>query len=288
MDARRWRRLLFTVLWFALLAKRPLFDPDEGRYAEIPREMLSGGDWVIPHLNALVYLEKPPLQYWLTALAFARFGQNEFTARLCTGLAGFLSLVAVFLLGRSCGDSMPASGHCLFTAASRLFVLLGHQMTLDMLLSFLLTAALGCFLMAQGRREASGHWRAWMLGCWAAMALAVLTKGLIGVLIPAATLGAYVVWQRDWLLLRRLNLALGTALVRGHRRSLVRSRGARECAFPEIFFCPRAFSALSHADRTSQRAVVVLRARAGRWESRRGCLRRRGHWRRRRRPRAAR
>jgi hypothetical protein len=58
----------FTVLWFVLLAERPLFDPDEDRYAEIPREMLSGGDWVIPHLNGFVYLEKPPLQYWITVL----------------------------------------------------------------------------------------------------------------------------------------------------------------------------------------------------------------------------
>src|ERR1700728_3777416 len=90
---------LLAMVWFATLSTRPLFDPDEGRYAEIPREMLSGGDWVIPHLNALAYLEKPPLQYWLTALAFGGFGQNEFTARLCTGIAGYLSLVALFFVG---------------------------------------------------------------------------------------------------------------------------------------------------------------------------------------------
>jgi 4-amino-4-deoxy-L-arabinose transferase-like glycosyltransferase len=99
MDARC-SRVMGTVLWFALLAERPLFDPDEGRYAEIPREMLSGGDWVIPHLDALVYLEKPPLQYWLTALTLRVLGENEFAARLCTGLAGYLSLATVFLLGR--------------------------------------------------------------------------------------------------------------------------------------------------------------------------------------------
>jgi 4-amino-4-deoxy-L-arabinose transferase-like glycosyltransferase len=202
----------FTVVWFTLLAGRPLFDPDEGRYAEIPREMLSGGNWVIPHLNALVYLEKPPLQYWITALTFAGFGQNEFTARLCTGVAGFLSLLAVFLLGRKLWGLDAGVRALSYTAASTLFVLLGHQLTLDMLLSFFLTAALGCFLVAQKRREEAGHWRSWMLGCWGAMALAVLTKGLIGVLIPAATLGLYVLWQRDWLLLRKLNLRWGLPL----------------------------------------------------------------------------
>jgi 4-amino-4-deoxy-L-arabinose transferase-like glycosyltransferase len=194
------------------LAERPLFDPDEGRYAEIPREMLSGGDWVIPHLNALVYLEKPPLQYWLTALAFRGFGQNEFAARLCTGIAGYLSLVTVFFVARKLWGTDAGVRALLFTSASTLFVMLGHQLTLDMLLSFFLTACLGCFLLAQARRDASRHWRAWMLGCWAAMALAVLTKGLIGVVIPAASLSAYAVWQRDWILLRRLNLRWGLPL----------------------------------------------------------------------------
>lgn len=198
-----------TVLWFALLAKRPLFDPDEGRYAEIPREMLSGGDWVIPHLNALAYLEKPPLQYWLTALAFGGFGQSEFTARLCTGVAGYLSLATLFFVGGRLWGPGGGARALLFGSASVMFVLLGHQLTLDMLLSFCLLAALSCLLMAQRRRQNGDPWRAWMLGCWAAMALAVLSKGLIGVLIPAATLAAYVAWQRDWPLLRRLNFRWG-------------------------------------------------------------------------------
>ena len=201
-----------TVLWFALLAQRPLFDPDEGRYAEIPREMLDGGDWVIPHLNGLAYLEKPPLQYWLTALAFKVFGQGEFAARLCTGVAGYLTLVAVFFVGRYLWGLRAGIRAVLFTAASILFVLLGHQLTLDMMLSFCLIAALACFLAAQGRRDSWSRWRAWMLGCWGAMALAVLTKGLVGVVIPGAAVSAYVVWQRDWAVLRRLNVRWGLPL----------------------------------------------------------------------------
>jgi 4-amino-4-deoxy-L-arabinose transferase-like glycosyltransferase len=204
--------VVFTALWFALLAKRPLYEPDEGRYAEIPREMLSGGDWVIPHLNALAYLEKPPLQYWLTALSFRGFGESEFTARLCTGLAGYLSLATVFFLGLKLWGLDAGIKALMFTSASTLFVLLGHQLTLDMLLSFFLLASLGCFLLAQENRDNPRQWRSWMLGCWIAMAFAVLTKGLIGVLIPAATLASYVIWQRDWALLRRLNFRWGLPL----------------------------------------------------------------------------
>jgi len=201
-----------TVLWFALLAQRPLFDPDEGRYAEIPREMLSGGDWLIPHLNGLVYLEKPPLQYWLTALAFRALGEGEFAARLTTGMAGFLTLGLVYFLGRRLWGADAGVRALMFTLASALFVLLGHQLTLDMLLSFCLTAALGSFLMAQAADLALRQRRAWMLACWMGMALAVLAKGLIGVLIPAVTLFGYMLWQRDWRLLRRLNFRWGLPL----------------------------------------------------------------------------
>jgi 4-amino-4-deoxy-L-arabinose transferase-like glycosyltransferase len=202
-----------TIVWFALLAHRPLYDPDEGRYAEIPREMVSGGDWVVPHLNGLVYLEKPPLQYWLTAATFRLLGQSEFTARLWTGLAGFASLGMVFGVAARLWGFRAGLRALGLTAASLLFTALGHQLTLDMLLSTWLLAALACFLMAEAGTAAGGsaarHARRWMLVCWAAMALAVLTKGLIGALVPACVLLLYMIWQRDLRLLRRLHVAWG-------------------------------------------------------------------------------
>jgi len=73
--------VLLAMLWLATLTARPLFNPDEGRYAEIPREMLSGGDWVIPHLNGLAYIEKPPLQFWATAASYRLLGTSAFAAR---------------------------------------------------------------------------------------------------------------------------------------------------------------------------------------------------------------
>src|ERR1700737_98322 len=69
--------LVFTAIWFSNLDYRRLVHPDEGRYAEIPREMVASGDWITPRLNDLLYFEKPPLQYWATALAFELFGLHN-------------------------------------------------------------------------------------------------------------------------------------------------------------------------------------------------------------------
>jgi 4-amino-4-deoxy-L-arabinose transferase-like glycosyltransferase len=199
----------FSIVWFALLFGRPLFDPDEGRYAEIPREMLAGGDWVIPHLNGLVYLEKPPLQYWTTAIAYAALGISEGTARLTTGCAGYLTLVLVFILARRLWGLQTAVEALLLTLGSILFVLLGHQLTLDMSLTACLSTCLVAFVCAQTRREEPTACRAWMILSWAAMALAVLTKGLIGLVIPACSLVAYSLWQKDNRLWRHLHFAVG-------------------------------------------------------------------------------
>jgi 4-amino-4-deoxy-L-arabinose transferase-like glycosyltransferase len=202
----------FTVAWFSALASRMLFDPDEGRYAEIPREMLESGDYVVPHLDHVQYLEKPPLQYWLTALSFRLLGESEFAARLCTGIAGYCTLLLIYVLGRRIGGATFARRAVLFAIASPLFMLLGQQLTLDMLLCCSLTAAFACFMLAQLDRDDPTRCRNWMIGCWIAMALAVLTKGLIGILIPAASLLGYVLWQRDWAVLRTLSLRWGLSL----------------------------------------------------------------------------
>src|SRR3982074_2743976 len=84
-----WRAwVILGAAWFATLQVRPLLDPDEGRYAEIPREMLASGDWITPHLNDLKYFEKPPLQSWATAVAYEAFGLREWSSRLWSvGLA---------------------------------------------------------------------------------------------------------------------------------------------------------------------------------------------------------
>jgi 4-amino-4-deoxy-L-arabinose transferase-like glycosyltransferase len=176
--------VLVSVVWFATLPMRPLFNPDEGRYAEIPREMLAGGDWVIPHLNGLAYIEKPPLQYWATAAAFSVFGEGEFAARFYTACCALATVVVVWLLARTLWETAAAWRAAAVLSSMVLFVVLGQLLTLDMSLTFYMTMSLAGFLVAQ--RGSLSAQRRWMLVAWAAAALGVLTKGLVAAAIPAA------------------------------------------------------------------------------------------------------
>ena len=81
--------LVYALVWFGTLNYRHLIPSDEGRYAEIAREMLVTGDWVTPRYNGYKYFEKPPLQVWATAVAFKAFGIGNWQARLWTALTGF-------------------------------------------------------------------------------------------------------------------------------------------------------------------------------------------------------
>jgi len=87
--------LAFALAWFGTLDQRRLINPDEGRYAEISREMVASGDWLTPRLNGIKYFEKPALQYWATATAFIVFGEHHWTARLWPALTIWLIPVAV-------------------------------------------------------------------------------------------------------------------------------------------------------------------------------------------------
>lgn len=200
------------VVWFGALEYRELFHPDEGRYAEIPREMVTSGDWVTPRLNGLKYFEKPPLQYWLTAISYLALGVDEWTARLWPALAGLLTVGLVFLAGRRLSGGRAGAMAAAVLASTFQFFLFSQVLTLDMGLTFFLTLALVAFLASQDADARPAARRGWGLGMWAAMALAVLSKGLVGVVLPALVLGAYVVLERDWGLLRRLSWGSGVPL----------------------------------------------------------------------------
>jgi 4-amino-4-deoxy-L-arabinose transferase-like glycosyltransferase len=204
--------LLFAALvalWFGSLATRSLIGPDEGRYASLAWEMMRSGDWVTPRLNGILYFEKPPMQYWLSALFLHLFGLNEFAARLWPALAGFLTALAVGatawrLWGRETGIRSLA------VAASMTWIVgNAHFLTLDAGLTLFLTIALCAVLIAENVPAAPAVRRNWIWLAWAAMAGAVLSKGLVGILIPGATLVLTCLWRRDFGPWRRMHWVSG-------------------------------------------------------------------------------
>jgi 4-amino-4-deoxy-L-arabinose transferase-like glycosyltransferase len=197
------------LVWFAPLGWRHLVPSDEGRYAEMAREMFVTGDWITPRYNGYKYFEKPPLQTWANALTFAWFGIGEWQARLYTALTGFAGVLLVGYTGARVFNAAVGFAAALVLASAPYWQLMGHFNTLDMGLSFWMELTLCAMLLGQRTGLRAREARLWMWACWASMALAMLSKGLIGVLLPGAVLVLYTLISRDWAIWKRLYLPSG-------------------------------------------------------------------------------
>lgn len=198
-----------VVIWFLPLGWRHLLPSDEGRYAEMAREMLATGDWITPRYNGYKYFEKPPLQTWMNALTFAWFGIGEWQARLYTALTGFAGVLLVGFTGARVFNAATGFFAAVVLACAPYWNLMGHFNTLDMALSFWMELTLCALLLAQRPNLPRNTARLWMWVCWGAMALAVLSKGLVGLILPGAVLVLYTLISRDWALWKRLYLVSG-------------------------------------------------------------------------------
>ena len=199
-------------MWFSGIDDRALTRPDEGRYSEIAREMSVSGDFVTPRLNGLKYFEKPPLQYWATAIAYDVFGEHNWTARLWAALTGLFGVGCVYWIARRMYGLETAIAATAISASSLWYFAMAHINTLDMGLTAWMTLTLVAFLHAQ-RDDATPRQRSIAMHvAWAAMALAMLSKGLIGIVLPGGVLVFYSLWQRDWKMWDRLHIATGLLL----------------------------------------------------------------------------
>jgi 4-amino-4-deoxy-L-arabinose transferase-like glycosyltransferase len=203
--------LLCLGLFGWRLGSSTLPNPDESRYAEIPREMLATGDWVTPRLNGVNYFEKPPLVYWAVAASQSILGANEWAMRAVPALFALGGVLLAYattrrLYGRDAG---LAAGLVLTTAL--LYFALARILLLDMVVSVLMSAALSCFIL--GVQEPAGRRRRWLFyGLYASMALATLTKGLIGFLVTGAVMFLWLLVFNQWRRLRPFYLPTGALL----------------------------------------------------------------------------
>ncbi|MFO1319981.1 MAG: glycosyltransferase family 39 protein [Burkholderiales bacterium] len=251
--------LLIALIWFANLDARSLIRPDEGRYAEIAREMAVTGDWVTPRLNGLKYFEKPPLQYWATAAAYRVFGLHEWTARLWAALCGALTLVVVWQSGRRQFGATAGDIAGLVATGSLWMVANAHLNTLDMGLTFWLTAGVAAFLQAQGAGLPPQRRRRWMALAWLACAGAVLSKGLVGLVLPGGAIAGYLLATRDRDLLARLHLPTGLAIVLAVCAPWFVAVSIANPEFPDFFFVREHFQRyLTPVHRRSESAWYFL------------------------------
>ncbi len=171
--------LLYPCLSFAL------FEPDESRYAEIPREMLQRGDWVTPRLDGEPYLEKPPLLYWLTAVSYRMFGVHDWAARLPPALAVHGSILLLYFFGRRIFGEKPAFRGALALSLAPGFVSVGRLLIIDGVLTFCTTLSL--FSAFEAVRGARLRWGWWLLSA-VACGLGILAKGPVALILLAGPL----------------------------------------------------------------------------------------------------
>jgi 4-amino-4-deoxy-L-arabinose transferase-like glycosyltransferase len=194
--------LAAALLFFAGLGRLPLLEPDEGRNAEVGREMLVSGDWITPHFNGFTYLDKPVVYFWMVAASMKTFGVSEGAARLPSALMALATMLLVwFLARRMFGDSAGLRAGIIF-ATCPLALVLAREVIFDMTLTFLVTVAMVAFWLA----EESDFRKPWFDALmFAAMGKAVITKGFVGILIPLIAVLIYEAARgrsREWLRLR--------------------------------------------------------------------------------------
>lgn len=193
-----------ACLSFIGLGKLPLLEPDEGRNAEVAREMVVTHDWITPHYDSLPYLDKPVVFFWMIAAAFRAFGISPWAARFPEAIAALAAVLLIWLMGRSmfCARAGLMAG--LILATSPLFFGFARTVIFDMPLAALVTASLFCFWLNRRKHIL------WLDAlAFAAMGVAAITKGPVGFLLPLFTLVAYYALAGRFRELKQIHWAVG-------------------------------------------------------------------------------
>lgn len=206
-----WLTLLLCTLFFFLLGNRPLNVPDEARYCEIAREMLVTHDFVTPRIDGIKYFEKPPLFEWMQAGAFKAFGYSQWNCRSIEALLALLGCLGTYAAGRTLYDRRTGIFAAGILATSLLYYTLARAVTLDMTVSVMLTLALFSFIV--GVKHPPGIKRRLLFyALYAFAALAVLSKGLIGIIFPGSIIFLWMLLQNRWHELKHCYLPTGFIL----------------------------------------------------------------------------
>lgn len=220
---QKWVQILLLVgfcfvFFFLNLGRWDLWNPDEPRYGQVAREMVQGGDWILMHLNGKTYADKPPLFFWLIGLSSYLWGGfTSFAVRFPSALLGALTVVLTFILGKRLYGLRTGFLSGIILATSLEFAYLSTRANIDATLVFFTTASLVCFFQwhryRNGETDRQGTLKVLSIyGFYVGMALATLTKGPVGFLLPLLVSLVYLAIQRDWMGMKEMRLLSGMLL----------------------------------------------------------------------------
>ena len=201
--------LLALAVWacsYRLGAAPLLDDPNEAEYAEVAREMVEGGDWLTPHLNDALFLNKPPLTYWLIGLSTLAFGVNEFAARLPSACAALIVLALLVKLGTQLYDRETGLLAGLVLLATGGFFVESHEVRPDLWLTVGVVGSLVALsrLLREPAQYTTAAARWPLIGWQVALAVGMLAKGLTGILLSGLVAVVMIVVERRFDLVKRL------------------------------------------------------------------------------------
>jgi 4-amino-4-deoxy-L-arabinose transferase-like glycosyltransferase len=204
--------LLCSVVFFYGLGRLPFIGPDEPRYAEVAREMYISGDWVTPRLGGIKWFEKPALTYWLLAVGFALFGENEFGPRFAVAVVATFGALLLYFFGRRARSARFGYLSAAALVTCGLWPGFARGVTFDLALAVAIEVALLSFFLWESKESRAGADRLWYVFCFA-LGLATLAKGLVGVALPAMIVAPYLILTGGWRLLLRPRLIIVGALI---------------------------------------------------------------------------
>ncbi len=196
--------LLVAGLLFFTKLRAPLLEPQEPRYAEIPRQMLQAGNFVVPILHGEPYLDKPPLLYWLVMASYSLFGVSDHAARLVPGLAGVLTVLLTYLWGRRAASERAGLCGALILCLSPGFVYRERMLMFDSVLCLWVVAALAAAHVALTETRLRRGW--WFVSA-VACGLGLLTKGPVALVLVAGPMIAFAFLDRRRAQLRWYDVA---------------------------------------------------------------------------------
>jgi|GEM_PF-451569 len=202
---------LLGVLYFFLLGNHGLIDPDEGRYSEVALNMIRTHDYISPHVNGVLFLEKPIFFYWLQVIAIKLFGLNTWALRFFPALSASCTILFTYGASRALYGRSVGLVSALILATMPVFFGAGHYANLDMEVSNFISCALFCFILRVVKSN-QPYTPFLMPLAYVFSALGVLTKGLIGLAFPMMIIGLWMIVFNQWKWLTKMWLIRGLVL----------------------------------------------------------------------------